>query len=97
MAKVPAEKKKVKRPTAEKRVLQSERKRLRNRSYRATVQTGLRSFEDSLKKGDKEEIKQNLSAVYSLMDKATKRGVFKKNKADRSKARLAARALKVGA
>ena len=95
MAKVPEKKKK--RPTAEKRVLQSEKKRLRNRACRGTINTGVRSFEDALKKGDKEEIKLQLSAVYSLMDKATKKGVFKQNKADRTKARLTARALKVGA
>jgi len=96
MAKVPEKKKKEKRPTAEKRVLQSEKKRLQNRSYKATVNTGLRSFEDALKKGDSAEINKSLSSVFSLLDKAAKRGVFKKNKANRSKARLAARVQKVG-
>jgi small subunit ribosomal protein S20 len=94
MAKVPEKKKKVKRPTAEKRVLQSEKKRLRNRSYRASVSTGIRSFESALKNGDAAEIQQSLNAVYSLFDKAAKRGVFKQNKADRSKARFTARAQK---
>lgn len=87
--------KKVKRPTAQKRVLQSERKRLRNRADRATVNTGIRSFEDALKKGNPEEVKQQLNVIYSLLDKASKKGIFKQNKADRSKARLAARAAKV--
>lgn len=91
MAKAPEKNKKVKRPTAEKRVLQSEKKRLINRAYRAKVHTGIRGFESALKDKNAEEIEKNLSQVYSLMDKAVKKGIFSQNKANRSKARLAAR------
>jgi len=94
MAKAPEKNKKVKRPTAQKRAIQSEKKRLINRSYKASVHTTVRSFEDALKSGTPEEIKGNLNSIYSVMDKAVKRGIFKQNKADRSKARLAARAAK---
>lgn len=91
MAKAPEKTKKVKRPTAEKRVLQSEKKRLINRAYRSKVHTGIRGFEDALKTKNPEEITKNLSVVYSLMDKAVKKGIFSQNKANRSKARLAAK------
>lgn len=92
MAKVPTKTKKVKMPTAQKRDLQNERKRIRNRSFKASVRTVIRSFEEALKKNDPEAIKEHLNNVYSAYDKAAKRGVFTRNKADRSKARLHAQA-----
>ena len=86
---------KVKKPSALKRDLQSEKTRLRNRSYRASVLTSIRSFESSLtQKEAPEAVKTKLSAIYSLMDKGVKTGVFKPNKAARTKARLAARCSK---
>lgn len=91
MAKQPEKNKKVKRPTALKRDLQSEKRRLRNRSYRAKVNTAIRHFEESLSKGDKNATNETLSSVYSLMDKGVKKGIFKQNKSNRTKARLTAR------
>ena len=84
---------KVRRPSAQKRDLQSEKKRLRNRSFKSRVRTAVRGLEDAIPQGDAAKIQENLSAVYSLMDKGVKLGVFKRNKASRSKARLAARAV----
>ncbi len=83
---------KEKRPTPLKRDLQNERRRLRNKSFKSSVRTAVRHFEESLPKGDQAEIKKHLDEVYSMMDKGVKRGVFKLNKASRTKARLAARA-----
>lgn len=86
---------KVKKPSALKRDLQSEKRRLRNRSYRATVLTSIRSLESSLSEKDtKEALKTKLDAIYSLMDKGVKRGVYKPQKAARTKSRLAARLAK---
>lgn len=83
---------KVKKPSALKRDLQSEKKRLRNRSYRASVLTTIRSFESSLSQKESPEIiKTKLNSIYSIMDKGVKRGVYKLQKAARTKARLAAR------
>lgn len=82
------EKKKQKRPTALKRDLQSEKRKLANRSFRATVQTAIRGFKDSLSKKDPSAAKAQLQTVYSLMDKGVKTGVFKINKASRTKSRL---------
>lgn len=83
---------KVKRPSALKRDLQNEKRRLRNRSYRASVLTSIRSLEKSLTDKESEEIvKTKLNTIYSLMDKGVKRGVFKLQKAARTKSRLTAR------
>lgn len=82
---------KVKRPTAKKRDIQNEKRRLRNRAFKASVRTAIRKYETSLSSKDKTSIQDALSCVYSHMDKGVKNGVFKLNKANRTKARLAAR------
>jgi small subunit ribosomal protein S20 len=83
---------KPRRPKAKKRDLQSKRAQVRNRSFKASVRTAIRSFEDTLAKGDAAETKESLSSIYSVMDRAVQRGVFTQNKAGRTKARLTARA-----
>jgi small subunit ribosomal protein S20 len=82
-------------PSALKRDLQSEKRRLRNRSYRASVLTSVRALESSIsQKEAPEAIKAKLNAIYSMMDKGVKRGVFKPRKAARTKSRLTARCAK---
>ncbi len=84
--------KKQRQPSARKRDLQNEKRRLRNRSYRASVLTSIRSLESSLNQKEAlDVIKTKLNAIYSLMDKGVKRGVYKSQKAARTKSRLAAR------
>jgi small subunit ribosomal protein S20 len=86
---------KVKKPSALKRDIQNEKKRLSNRSYRASVLTSIRSFESSLNsKEAPETVKTKLNQIYSLMDKGVKHGVFKPQKAARTKSRLTARLAK---
>lgn len=88
-----AAKTKTKRPTPLKRDEQSEKRRLRNKSFKASVRTAIRKFDEVLPKGDQKEIQKELDEVYSIMDTGVKRGVFKLNKASRTKSRLAARAV----
>lgn len=76
------------RPSALKRNLQSEKRRIANRSFKATVQTAIRGYKESLSKKDQAAAQTQLQAVYSLMDKGVKSGVFKLNKASRAKSRL---------
>jgi small subunit ribosomal protein S20 len=86
---------KTRRPSALKRDLQNEKRRLRNRSYRSTVQTAIRTLDASLtQKEPSEAVKSKLNAIYSLMDKGVKKGVFKPQKAARTKSRLASRVKK---
>lgn len=83
---------KVKRPSALKRDLQNEKRRVVNKSHRAQVLTAIRSLSASVSKKDATDVTQKkLSAIYSLMDKGVKRGIFKANKAARTKSRLTAR------
>jgi small subunit ribosomal protein S20 len=95
MAEEKQEKKKAIRiPTAHKRFLQSEKRRLINKAFKAQVRTVVRSFEESLTKKDPTAVKSELDAVYSMMDKGVKRGVYKLNKASRTKSRYAERVQK---
>lgn len=83
------EKKKEKRPSALKRDLQHEKRRVSNKQFKARVRTAIRSLESAVESKENTQVKENLSAIFSLMDKGVKTGVFKKNKADRTKSRLA--------
>lgn len=94
MAKEQDKKKKERRPQALKRDLQNDRRRLRNRTRKSRVKTVIRSFQESLPKGDEALTQEALNAAYSIVDKCVKTGVYKANKGNRLKARLAARAAK---
>lgn len=83
--------------SAEKRIKTTERNRLQNRFYKSTVRTltkvffkDLESYKSSKDPEIKEKLKKNLSSVYSLIDKGTKKNVFHKNTAARKKSQLAA-------
>jgi small subunit ribosomal protein S20 len=80
-------KKKQKRPTAKKRDIQNERKRLRNKSFKSKTKTLIRSFKEFLKKKESPP-KELLNKIFSLMDKGVKKKIFKKNKANRIKSKL---------
>lgn len=94
MAQETQEKKKEKRPSALKRDLQSEKRRLINRDFKSQVRTAVRNLEEDLPKKDATLNKKHLSAIYSLMDKGVKKGVYTANKANRTKARIAAQVAK---
>jgi small subunit ribosomal protein S20 len=83
--------------SAEKRILTNQRDRLKNRFYKSSVRTLIKSFfkelqlyKNSNNLEDKEKLKKILSSVYSLIDKGTKKNVFHRNAAARKKAKLAA-------
>ena len=82
--------KKKKCPTAQKRMKQNKEQNLRNRSFKSRVKTAVRAFEVALSNKDKELTHEALKSVYSLMDKGVKHGVYKKNKAARTKSRMTA-------
>ena len=79
---------KQRRPTALKRDMQSQKRNLRNRSFKAKVSTAVRSLHETIAKKDPNDTKLKLNDVYSLMDKGVKKGIFKMNKASRVKSRL---------
>lgn len=85
--------KKVKRPTAMKRDLQNTKRRLNNKVYKSRVRTAIRSFQETIAKGDPAATAEKLNVVYSILDKCAKVGIYKRNKISRTKSRLAARAV----
>jgi small subunit ribosomal protein S20 len=84
--------KKVKRPSAQKRHLQSEKRRLRNKNFKSKIATSIKMLEKSIKTA---ESAGKLQEVYSLADKGVKKGIFKANKAARIKSRMTKKTLKV--
>lgn len=86
MAEEKKEAAKVKRPTALKRDLQNAKKCIHNRAFKSRVRTAVRSLEEAVTK--KQDTKDSLSLVYSLMDKGVKTGIYTINKANRVKSRL---------
>ena len=85
-----ADKKKTpeRRPSALKRDIQSERRRLRNKTYKSTVSSAIKSFQTSLSQKDIPATQDKFQLVCSLMDKGVKKGIFPKNKANRTKSTL---------
>ena len=81
------EKKKEKRPTALKRDIRNEKRRVINKSFKSNVRTTLNNFQKALQSGEKEGVTLKLQALYSAVDKGVQRGVYTKNKAARMKAR----------
>jgi small subunit ribosomal protein S20 len=81
--------------SAIKRVQITERNRLRNKSYRSAVKTltkrylaAVGNYSASPSDESMQEVQQRLSAAYSKIDKAVKRGVLHPNTGARRKARL---------
>lgn len=79
--------KKTKVPSRLKRLIQSENNRERNRSFAAKTRTAMKKLETSASTGSEDAVKELLNEVYSLLDKAVKKGMLKINKASRDKAR----------
>ena len=73
--------------SAEKQRRQAEKKKARNRAGKSTLRTALKKARTGVQGGDTD--KDTLSTGFSAIDKAAKRGLIKKNTANRYKARLA--------
>lgn len=92
MAEKKETKRQPKRKTALKRDIQNVKKRLENRMFKSQVRTAMRHFEDAVVKNETAQVQEALAKVYSLMDKGVKKGIYKLNKASRTKSRLTAKA-----
>lgn len=70
-------------------VLQSSKKTMRRQQRRAKVNARVRqAYKQAVKQMRQDPSKENLRAAFSELDKAAKKGVVHKNKADRLKGRL---------
>ena len=69
--------------SAKKRSRQNKNKNAVNSQYLSKFRTALNKFQSSLKSKNDEEIKKSFSAVNSIMAKAVKKGIFKKENISR--------------
>ena len=70
-------------PSAKKRSRQNKVKNSVNSQYLSKYRTALNKFNQSLKADDAEKIQNSFSAVNSIMAKALKKGIFKKENISR--------------
>lgn len=76
--------------SAIKRWHQSLKRRDRNRTRRTIARSAVRNVREAVAGGDSEAAATSLSAAYSALDRAARRGAIHTGKADRQKRRLAA-------
>lgn len=77
--------------SAERRMRNSARKHLQNRSVKSRLHTLERNYLSLLGAGKRDDASKALMAVTSAFDKAAKSGVVHRATADRKKSRLALR------
>jgi len=78
--------------SSEKRVRQSEKRRVINRSHRTKVRTYIKKLRAALESGNGADVQNVLPETISVIDKAVQKGVMHKNAAARYKSRLTVRA-----
>lgn len=76
--------------SAKKRIRQSRARRLYNRYHLKTTKTFIKKFKLVT---EKDKALQQLSQLYSKIDKLVKRGIFHKNKAANLKSKLTKKAM----
>ena len=77
--------------SALKRARQTVTKTARNRANTSRLRTALRSFRETLAKGDKQTAEQAYRETVSALDKAIQKGIIHENTASRYKSRFAVR------
>jgi small subunit ribosomal protein S20 len=75
--------------SAEKRMRQSRKRRLMNRSRRSTMRTWIKRYRGLVEEGQLEEARSLLPSVFSIIDRTAGKGVIHRNTAARYKSRLA--------
>ena len=83
--------------SAEKRVRQSEKRRVINRSHKTKLRTYIKKLRTALDSGNSEDVQKILPDAISVIDKSVQKGVLHKNAAARYKSRLTVRANQVAA
>jgi len=74
--------------SAEKRIRQTEKRTLVNRSNRSRLRTQIKKLRAALLQNDKEQSTELLNPTISIIDKAVNKGIIHKNTAARYKSRL---------
>ena len=81
--------------SAEKRVRQSEKRRVINRGNRTKVRTYIKKLRTALDSAKSDDVQKVLPETISVIDKAVQKGVMHKNAAARYKSRLTVKANQV--
>jgi len=76
--------------SAERRMRNSERKNLHNRSIKSNLRRVEKTFREAVAAGKKDDAAKLLPGVFSAFDKAVKSGVVARPTANRKKSRLSA-------
>jgi len=74
-----------------KRVRQTAKRSVQNRTNKSRLRTALRKFRAILATGDREAALKQFPAAVAVLDKAVQKGVLHKKTASRYKSRLSAR------
>jgi small subunit ribosomal protein S20 len=77
--------------SAERRVRNSARKHLQNQGVKSRLHTLQRNYSDLLEAGKKDDAAKALRVLTSALDKAAKRRIIHRARADRTKSRLSLR------
>src|SRR3990167_1250401 len=78
---------KTKRPTAKKRILQSKKCLLKNKSFKSQVKNAIRAVQDACTQNSPAAPSEKLSSLYRLVDKGMKKRIIKPHKGSRNKAK----------
>jgi small subunit ribosomal protein S20 len=78
--------------SAEKRMRQTEKRRVVNRTNRGRLRTGIKRLRAALDGGEAAQAGELLPETVALIDKAVQKGVIHRNAAARQKSRLTRRA-----
>jgi small subunit ribosomal protein S20 len=74
--------------SAEKRIRQSEKRRMMNRQARSAMRTTIKKFRSLVADEKLDEARSLLPNVYGLIDRTARKGVIHRNTAARYKSRL---------
>lgn len=74
--------------SAEKRMRQNAKRRVRNKGVRSTLTTQTRKFNESLESGDLDAATEQMRNVESTYDRAVAKGVIPQKRASRKISRL---------
>lgn len=74
--------------SAKKRIRQNVKCRARNRWRKEQIKEVVKSFEDTLRSGDRAKMSEALNACFKCLDQVAAKGTIHKNTASRKKSRL---------
>ena len=81
--------------SAKKRVEVAAQNKQINKAHKSELATGLKKYNAFISAGDVEGAQKYLSEIVSLIDKSVTRGIIHKNKADKKKADLGTKLVKL--